>query len=827
MMYMKKRHFPLLIHLAFLLYFFISAFPIPSAEAGWSDLVKKELFKQPRTLNGVVFLDNDISNATVSIYDLWGSLLHGEQNATAEDGSFTITCPLPESFKIVVTGGSLGGESFSHEVVRIIPHFYEWDEYKVNAITTLMARYQDRHPEMSYSEVTEAVEKFLSIPDDVDISDVIYSTEWFSYHFSHYLFMKEAEANGGMVYFIDQLLNEMDEGNIRSFYASESASSSLFQDLLKALLEGAASQVGGTGAGWILGLLNLGGGGDTDARLQEMDQKLDEVLSDLKNIIDALNHLLSTQLALDTNKLEQYIQGMSAKDAISTIKTHYDQGTNSLKSFASLRSEDVNDNVKGQLLAFVNNINGTWDIQNQVTRIHDAIVSEIGGTEGLLELWTGELILKSPVSDDQLMSYYKTLEGYFSVLLFYQFKGANLVVEAQNLLESRRGGDSRATTYLKDTFQPMVKEETDVFLKCVVKLILYNSGLFSQYAFLSGAAQDILARATFFIAQTLNEDHYGIRAGILGTGNMFQDFGHIDAWYSIYSLDGGLRESVDIDIPDKAYDSWGTLIYDPVNVQKGTRYTLKKYDFISDPTFHYTGDFYLYVTNGYTTTYTSCTGSVKRYTKDYIEDPNGEIFYGYCLAPLRRGGKEITNDRDYFRKSIFDVTTQFGSDINYGEQDYFLGSGEGGLFLKTWGNNTGTDTSINARLDYSRPFTFVGNQETTAYLNIDLTVNGSVYIHHGEYYSHCSIGFNIGIWDPTQMKAVQVFSRSKSPTDINVTQAWNDDLKQQLSFQLTPGKSYYVFANVVGSGDNYDGSYNYEVDITLKNLSLTFVDKDK
>ena len=211
--------------------------------------MKKELFKQPRTLKGVVFLDNDISNATVSIYDLWGSLLHVEQNATAEDGSFTITCPLPESFKIVVTGGSLGGESFSHEVVRIIPHFYEWDEYKVNAITTLMARYQDRHPEMSYSQVTEAVEKFLSIPDDVDISDVIYSTEWFSYHFSHYLFMKEAEANGGMVYFIDQLLNEMDEGNIRSFYASESATSSLFQDLFKSLLEGAASQSVGRAPG--------------------------------------------------------------------------------------------------------------------------------------------------------------------------------------------------------------------------------------------------------------------------------------------------------------------------------------------------------------------------------------------------------------------------------------------------------------------------------------------------------------------------------------------------------------------------------------------------
>jgi hypothetical protein len=550
-----------------------------------------------------------------------------------------------------------------------------------------------------------------------------------------------------------------------------------------------------------------------------MKDELDEVLSDLQNIISALNGL-SQQLALDTNKVEQYIEGMSAKDAISTIKTHYDQaGPNSLMGFAKSKNKDKED-----IQTFVHNIKGAWDIQNQVTKIHDAIVSEIGGTEGLLELWTGELILKSPVTDDQVMQYYKTLENYFSVLLFYQFKGANLVVEAMNSSgQSQGSGDSPATQNLKDTFQPMIKEETDMFLNCVVKLILYNSGLFSQNAFLPGTAQAILARATFFIAQTLNEDHYGLRAGILGTANLFPDVSHgvaLDTHFHLYHA--GVGERVDIDIPDKAYDSWGTLIYDPVNVQKGTLYTLKKYDFapLATSNIFYTGVYAVWDDS----INAVCTATVKRYTKDYIEDSIGEIVYGYCVGAARRGGKEITMDRGYFRKSIFDVTTHSGWDINYGEQDYW---GDSGLFLKTWGNNTGTRTSINARLDYSRPFTFVGNQDTTAYLNIDLTVNGSVYIHHGEYYSHCSIGFNIGIWDPTQMKTVQVFSRSKSPTDINVTQAWNDDLKQQLSFQLTPGKSYYVFANVVGSGDNYDGSYNYEVDITLKNLSLTFVNKDK
>jgi hypothetical protein len=810
----KKRPFIIFIQVALLSIFIISAFPIPPAEAGWSDLVKKELFKQPRTLKGVVFLDNDISNATVSIYDLSGSLLHVEQNATAKDGSFAITCPLPESFKIVVTGGSLGGESFSHEVVRIIPHFYEWDEYKVNAITTLMARYQDRHPEMSYSQVTEAVENFLSIPDDVDISDVIYSTEWFSYHFSHYLFMKEAEANGGMVNFIDQLLNEMDGGNIRSFYASESASSSLFQDLFKSLLEGAASQVGGAGAGWILGLLNLGGGDDTDARLEEMSDKLDEVLSDLQNIISALNDL-SKQLALDTNKVEQYIEGMSAKDAISAIKTHYDQeGTNSLMGFAKNKYKD-----KSLLQNFVNNINGSWDIQNQVTRIHDAIISQIGGTEELLELWTGELILKSPASDDQLMQYYKTLENYFSVLLFYQFKGANLLVEAMNFPgQSQGSGDSPATQYLKNTFQPMIKEETAMFLNCVLKLIIYNSGLYSQDAFLPGAAQDILARATFFIAQTLNEDHYGLRAGILGTANLFPVVSHGVALDThLHRYNAGVGERVDIDIPDKPYDSWGTLIYDPVNVQKGTLYALKKYDF-APPATSSIFDTRDYVV-GDDSINTTCTATVKRYTKDYIEDPNGEIVYGYCVGAARIGGTEVIMDPSVFTKNQFYVDKSAG--VNYGEEDHL--DFPGVLFLKTWASNKYYNDSSNISVvqEYSHDFIFGGDQETDAYLNIDGNANGTV---NTGWVATCSIGINIGIFNVTQQEITAQSTLSMSNGNWN-----NKSLKDQVSsFKLEPGNNYYVFANVVGSGKNLlYGSYNYEVDITLTHISLTFVNKDK
>ena len=243
--------------------FLIAAVPVTLMAADWGDSVKDKLLKKyPRTLKGKVFLDHPITGATVQIYDRSGSLLYSVDSATGENGAFSITRPLPETFRIVITDGRMDGEPFDHDVRRYIPQFNEEDHYKVNAVTTLMAEYQDRHPELSHMQVKKAVANHLSIPDSIDLDEIIYSSEWFCYYFSHYLFMKEVEAGEGLTQFISQLVDELEAGETRSFYDTESVGSSLFQDAMKLLLKGAMSELGGEGTGWILGLLNLGGGDD-------------------------------------------------------------------------------------------------------------------------------------------------------------------------------------------------------------------------------------------------------------------------------------------------------------------------------------------------------------------------------------------------------------------------------------------------------------------------------------------------------------------------------------------------------------------------------------
>ncbi|MFZ3048244.1 MAG: hypothetical protein WA151_20205, partial [Desulfatirhabdiaceae bacterium] len=381
-----------------------------------------------RTLKGKAFLTGPIVGATVQICNRRGECLYSFDSATGEDGRFSITCPLPQSFRVVISKGNMAGVPFSEALSSPIRWFDETQTYKINAITTLVDEYMKNHPFTSHAKAKESVAKFLSIPSSVDLEEVIYSSEWYCYYFSHYLFIKEANANLGLSAYNDNLMDELDSGMIRSYYDDYTIGSSIFQGALAALLKGALSKIGGEGTGWILGLLNKGG--DIDSQLSDMENDLKAILSDLSNIITELQDLAG-QLNLDTNEVETYIQGASAQDAITAIKTHYgpddkdSQGdTNTLKYYSYLRSEDSNQTTKGEINTFVNNLNGAWDIEDKVQTIHDAIIPDVGNVQGLLDLWTQNLLLQTrPVSGDTLMSYYMTLEQYFSVLLFYQFKG--------------------------------------------------------------------------------------------------------------------------------------------------------------------------------------------------------------------------------------------------------------------------------------------------------------------------------------------------------------------------------------------------------------------
>ncbi|VBB42930.1 exported hypothetical protein [uncultured Desulfatiglans sp.] len=812
------------------------------AAAGWLDDVKDELYMQEaRLLEGSAFLDDPVSGGTIEVYDRHGFLLHRIDAATGENGSFSIALPLPESFTLVISKGEMLGRPFEHELTRYVHLFDPGKEYKVNAITSLLAAYLAEHPDIPYGEAKDAVRAFLSIPETIGLDEIIYSSEWYCYYFSHYAFMKEAEAVQGMEPFIEQLLRELEAGGIRCFFDPDSVGSSYFKEVMAALLKGAISKLGGEGTGWILGLLNIGGN-DIDSRLGNMEKDLRGILSTLQNIITALTNL-AHDLAMDTNEVETYIEGLSAQDAITLIKTHYGPedpdsrgDTNTLKWYANCTSADSNPTTRADIERFVDNVNGAWDIESQVQKIHDAIIPDVGNTDGLLDLWTKNFLLQGPISPDDLLRYYQTLEQYFAVLLFYQFKGANIVVEALNYQSSSNGTSpvngfgqdevTPASSYLTGTFQPMIREQTDRFLQNVLKLVANNCGLYWEKNFLAENAQAVLARATFFITQTLGEDHYGLRLGVFGTENLIHDIKEIGA---VRPIDedtdqwvGTPGVLVDVEMPSRPYDYWGTLVNPALGtLKKGTTYSLLK------------GDLGPFDPGTYLAKYDTGDGAypllgnavVKTYTEDYQEASNGTISYGYFLAPFRIGGKEAIMDPSAFKRNYYH--NDHSGSVNWWHDENLYDTG---LYLYVHGKNkyTNDSSSIDMKVEWYHPFTFEGTESTTAYLNIAGDITGSVYIHHENNWSNdAEIGYHIGIYDDTHNKIVKRIDDSFEASDNGNTQNYSKKLNDQISFTLEPGVKYYVYANIYGNGSNSSGDYEYVCKLNrLTHFSLTFVNSE-
>lgn len=649
--------------------------------------------------------------------------------------------------------------------------------------------------------------------------------------------MREAEAAGGLTPFINLLTGELEEGASHPFYDTESVGSSFFKDVMKDLISGAASEIGSDGTGWILGLL-IGGDSNDDGRLDEMESDLKNVLYDLQRILDALT-ALTQELALDSNEVETYIQGLTAQAAVSAIKSHFgpdgddNQGSsNTLKYFSFLRSKDVDQVTKQQIETLVDNINGAWDIQLQVQEIHDAIVPDIGGTSGLLDLWTERFLLQGHVSDEQLMDYYKTLERYFSALLFYQFKGANMAVEAMNYQFSaeaalRDGGATQpgakpASSYLTGTFKPMIKKETDRFLQNVTRLIAENAGLYWESRFLPSTAQEILARATWFVAQTLGEDHYGVRAGILGTKNLAADVVNFGLNNNPGSKWAESSPAAAAEIDGRPYDAWGTLnAPDLGTLTKGTKYTLLAADF--GDAVSATGSYDVnYEPGTYRVTPWVSMGDVvvNRYTDQYVEDPDGKILYGYLLGELRRGGREVIMESSVFDHSHSNVHS---GDVNWWSQDLFWGDGSLNLYIEGKNKYNNSSSSIDMKWARQHSFVFGGAESVTAYLNVAARASGYIYVKDGNYPSEAHAHFWWGIEDLT---AGDYHHVGESVDYVQGKKSIDKNFNDQIQVTLKPGHRYSIYTHLHADGNNSNGDYHFDVTNHVNHLSLTFVNNE-
>jgi hypothetical protein len=323
------------------------------------------------------------------------------------------------------------------------------------------------------------------------------------------------------------------------------------------------------------------------------------------------------------------------------------------------------------------------------------------------------------------------------------------------------------------------------------------------------------------LIQTLGEDHYGLRLGAFGTGNLVHDIQEMGAINANQWI-GTAGKKLDVDAQDRPYDYWGTLKnVDLGDLQKGTIYTLLR------------GDLGAFDPGTYTTSYTTdkqqyhILGSavVTTYTKDYVQDPDGEISYGYFLTPFRVGGKEVMMDPSAFHRDQYTVNKS--GDVIFNGTDELDANGSLVLNLSASNKYVNSSSNITQKLEWAHDFTYNGTGSATAYLNVAGNADGTTYKHIENYSADCKIAVEGGVIDATHQNFAAHFYHSGIPKHLDKTNHWSQSLDAQFSFTVEPGVHYYAFVNIQGEGSNDSGDYNYGVNLdSLTHLSVTFVDHE-
>jgi hypothetical protein len=265
----------------------------------------------------------------------------------------------------------------------------------------------------------------------------------------------EAEQNGGINEYIDQLLPLMDKESL-SFKSSLTKGATSF--IAENLAKGAVSYVGGELMGWGLKKIGVNLSGDhTAEEIAEINKGLSEMQSEMKQI--------STELVKIEGKLDTIISGireLSHKIDMSGYDTRIGQMENLISAISQLRSDltyYVTDpptaNLDSQRERLVNRIEN--NIIDSASVIHNQLTG-VSGQKPLLELWT-EIVYQNSYLDADDYEKIETQFEYFRKLQEYILV---LQVEYYHAIESADGDSYNKVMDCIKTYEDNIKKQLEL-----------------------------------------------------------------------------------------------------------------------------------------------------------------------------------------------------------------------------------------------------------------------------------------------------------------------------------------------------------------------------
>ncbi len=436
---------------------------------------------------GDAILDKAVIGATVGIYDLDGNKIYEQKGATHTTGSFLIKAPwgigrwsgeVPSSFRIVATGGTLGDKPFTGRIMREVYSYNEGAYYKLNAVSTLIAAYRAKHPEVAYVKAEEAVEHFLQVPSKVGIAYLIDHSEVDCTLFDHFAFMIQAEEVGGFDAYMDVLVKQIEAGkHLKLPSVAREAEGGGLSFIGRGIANGVLSWGTGQAIGWVFHALGYRTG--SEHMLEEMSKRLAMIQETLYNV-ERLQEETLRKIEELTKRLEEVYKGLKWEIEIATLKTRSSTivtaitepisrikvSFDSLQRYSKVNPAKVDEELRRLVDKTVDEIlSPLIGIEPYLETLHENIVGFLG-EKGLLELWS-TLVTVGATSTGQINEMYRALEDRFAYLLGMELTGIAIMVDAYH---GKYGNNTQTVADFWKTWKGRIRIQVDLFLRSVERL---------------------------------------------------------------------------------------------------------------------------------------------------------------------------------------------------------------------------------------------------------------------------------------------------------------------------------------------------------------------
>jgi len=596
----------------------------------------------------------------------------------------------------------------------------------------------------------------------------------------------------------DYAINKISFIQDNETYPNEAEGHSMYASLISTALEGFIGGATGDVGGFVMGLIlqELGWGNadndNEDKLLQSMNNKLDDIVSDLSVIKNELNSLAS-QLQLDMDDIKKNI--LDPTDAINDIGTTHDE------FISQFGDKKVGEENQTKIIQFIDeHIENNFHIEDAYNTISHAINPETIATTPALSNFTNYVNDSYGLKNGTLTDAYNTLELYTSQLLTHQLKAVNLIIEAKHI----KDGNTSVNNFLKiyqSHLHQMIRDagNGESFLYNAYRLALLHANPLPYKegsSFLNKESEALLKRAFFYSLQATDSKTYGVRILVFETQDTDsnKDFfilnKDVSKGYSEFKC-----QQIDNPVPGHIYTHW-----DNNHIQSQTQYKVYECN-ISDPIKPGNYDIFDEDPSQLARTNIKSIAQIKieNYDMNYAIKKDANITYGLTTIFRRSEFNHFTHDSPYWHAHKSDITC---SEI--------VGSPPWGAGIKG-PYNCGT-RQYKGTYEIRGDFHYDDSQERTLY--IDYHAQFFALINKAYYGDEASASVHFGVWDITEDEEA---SKKCSPFyDFSHTGAVKHKFKKHIypkgicSFTAKPNHSYHIYfkMHVKGLSDGYYDSYS-------------------